>query len=307
MMRKLLFVLCLMPLAVTAFSAPVLLEGRPEAIYQRFAELQAEARQVATACGGDDAVAVIYRQIDEWVARLPREREPALDQGGDDCSTAELITTLPYCDHGSTLEATDTYTPPCDPTGTAPDVVYRFTPATNMTVSISLCGSAFNTVLHIYQQCPDVPGILVCCNDDLCGVQSCCPVVNLQASRNYYIVVDGAGTDRGDYTLNIGPQGACGNEPCPPCSVSCPSGAIAEGEGCPPGFPDNYNAGCYWFPFAATTLDCGETKCGSSYWDTAYQDHDAYIVTIHARDSLIWCMSAEFDFQMDVHQFFSAG
>lgn len=306
-MRKVLFVLCLLTCMASAYCAPLIAEANSESVYRRIAELQAEARQVAVACGGDEAVAAIFRQIEELTAGLPRNPRGSLDQGGEDCATATVVTGLPYCDAGTTVGANNDYNPLCETSSNAPDVVYVITPATTVTVSISLCGSSFNTVLHVYRPpCPLITGGPVCCNDDFCGQQSCCPAVTLLGGVTHYIVVDGAGSAAGDYVLNIGPQGACGNVECA-CIVTCPAASTPEGEGCPPGFPDNYNAGCFGFPFAATPLDCGQTICGSGYWDTTYLDHDAYIVTIHQRDSLRWCMSAEFDFQMDVHQFFSAG
>lgn len=304
-MRNVLILFCLALLPGLLWAVSQRADGGT--IYERIARLQEEARQVAASCGGDEQFEAIHRQIAELQAQLPRDNRGSLDQGGDNCATASVITTFPFCDTGTTIGAANNYTPPCVAGSNAPDVVYIFTPATNMTVSISLCGSSYNTVLYINRQfCPDIAESPVCCNDDFCGQQSCCPAINLIAGVPYYIIVDGAGTAAGNYTLHVGPQGTCGTGECP-CTVTCPTPSLSEGEGCPPGNPDNYNAGCYWFPFNATPLPCNQTICGSSYWDTAYQDHDAYIITLTQRDSLRWCMYAEFDVQMDVHQFFSAG
>lgn len=279
-------------------------------LFARIVALQEAARQVAASCGGDERMAEIVAQLSALYAELPQDRHGTLDQGGEACADAAPIDSLPFCDFGWTSEHVDDYTPPtaCG-TSSAPDVVYAYTSPIDQSVGVSLCGSGFNTILYVWEWCPGpAPAQLVCCNDDapVCAPQSCCPSVFMRAGVTYYIIVDGAGTDHGQYVLHVGPSQQCPSEPCPPCSVACPPGALAEGEGCPPAFPDYYNAGCFWSPFNATALGCGQTVCGSSYYN-GYVDHDAYIVTITQRDSLIWCMNAEFDFRMDMHQFFTAG
>ncbi|MCB1059814.1 MAG: hypothetical protein KDB65_06275 [Calditrichaeota bacterium] len=85
---------------------------------------------------------------------------------------------------------------------------------------------------------------------------------------------------------------------CYPCSagcVECPlSGtAIPEGEPCP-NYNDQYNSGCYSYPPSAVHVHCGDTICGSSYHHDL-PDWDFYEVTITSRDTLTWCVTADFD------------
>lgn len=52
------------------------------------------------------------------------------------------------------------------------DYVYAFMPATNATVSISLCNSGYDTKLIVYQSASDGQLLEVLCNDDYCNLQS---------------------------------------------------------------------------------------------------------------------------------------
>ena len=58
------------------------------------------------------------------------------------------------------------------------DVVYAFKPKESAAVSISLCGSAYDTVLALYDRVDDWSAIEeISCNDDSdCGTQSYLPV-----------------------------------------------------------------------------------------------------------------------------------
>ncbi len=308
--QRIFCVLILILSSVPLLARPTVEDASSDDLYARIADLQNQLARISAECGGEQAMLPIVDQLNALYSQLPRDREGSLDQGGDNCTDAAPIDSLPYCDFGSTIEFFDDFVPPVNcGLSTAPDVVYSYTSPTNQIVSVSLCGSSFNTILYVWELCPGPPPAnLVCCNNDgaTCAPQSCCPNVFMRAGYTYYIIIDGAGSESGDYVLHVGAPGACPNEPCPPCSVLCPTGALAEGEGCPSGYPDNYNAGCFNYPFHATTLNCGETRCGTAFWGS-HLDHDAYIVTITERDSLTWCISAEFDFIAQAHQYFSAG
>lgn len=53
------------------------------------------------------------------------------------------------------------------------DVVYAFKPASNCAVSVSLCGSAFDTRLALYSRSDDWSDLTeVACNDDYCQDRS---------------------------------------------------------------------------------------------------------------------------------------
>jgi hypothetical protein len=311
-----LAVICGLICISVSHASPMSLSQSKTSVGERIRQLQQEARQVTLSCGGEARIAEIFAQIDELNRQnpQPRHRDGALDQGGEACSDARVITALPFCDTGTTVGAVDDYAPPpnCVQNSNAPDVVYAYTPTVTQAVDVSLCGSSYNTVLHIWDGCPYTGIPPVCCNDDAgsCAPASCCPAVIMYAGQTYYIVVDGAGTASGSYILHVEPAGplGCPSGPClTNCVVNCPPGATQEGEGCPPSFPDYYNAGCYGFPFAATPISCGQTICATSYWDSLNQDHDAYIITLTQRDSLSWCIFAQFDVQIELHQYFAAG
>jgi hypothetical protein len=284
----------------------------PDNIVRQLRQLRTEATAVSEACGGAAQVQPLYDQMNALYGQLPahhRDSSP-LDQGGDDCNTATIIPSVPYCDFGDTHEYTDTYTPPaaCGPSS-SPDVVYLFIPSTTALYTISLCGSSFNTILHIYQGCPDQGLPPICCNDDApgCGLQSCCDNIQLTAGTAYYIVVDGAGTSWGAYVLHVNFAGqGCPSSPCPPCVVTCPPGGIQENESCPASSPDTINGG-HCGSFYASTLTCNSTVCGRAAYDNNGWDQDNWIVTISQPESLRWCLVAEFPVQLLLYQYVSMG
>jgi hypothetical protein len=67
---------------------------------------------------------------------------------------------------------------------------------------------------------------------------------------------------------------------CAPCSVACPPGATLENEVCDPTV-DIVNGGCNYTPFLFSTLNCGETYCGTFVANDTIRDTDWYrLVTI---------------------------
>jgi len=139
--------------------------------------------------------------------------------GGDTCATATTIVVLPYSDTASTAAENDDYDD-CWSSG-ARDVVYAFTPPSDMSVDISLCGSSFDTVLYVYEG--SCTGDELACDDDGCtsSDQSQVLGVPLRALTTYYIVVDGKdSSDDGNYTLNV-------SETTPlPAAPECPAGSM---------------------------------------------------------------------------------
>ncbi|MDG2085075.1 MAG: hypothetical protein P8K66_08975, partial [Planctomycetota bacterium] len=131
--------------------------------------------------------------------------------GGEDCASAIVIGAIPFFDIGDTCGALDDYNESCPftPTG-GRDVVYRFTPGVDITVTIDLCSSDFDTKVYLYTgSCPSIPnsGMYEVCNDDACGVngwRSQLVDINLLAGVDYFIVVDGYGaSDCGSYDLTM--------------------------------------------------------------------------------------------------------
>ena len=141
-------------------------------------------------------------------------------QGGDTCATATVIGSLPFGALGSTVGFTDDYNEVCPFTLTGGvDVVYSYTPSADVRVDISLCESAFDTKLYVYENA--CPGTVVDCNDDGCtnvagdDFRSFLPAVELLAGQTYYIVVDGySAADQGAYEITID-EAAPPPEDCP--------------------------------------------------------------------------------------------
>lgn len=130
----------------------------------------------------------------------------ALDQGSDACP-ATVIYQAPYYDEGSTVGMANDYGSTwCG--GLAADVIYEYTPAETDSYSVTLCGSNFDTVLHIREGGPCPGDSQVVCNDDYCFLTS---TVNLRmfAGHTYYIVVDGYSASSGSYRLTMGQRGEC--------------------------------------------------------------------------------------------------
>ncbi len=114
---------------------------------------------------------------------------------------------------GATSLGTVDVVPGCTTTfGTAPGVWYKFT-GDGSPVTISLCGSAYDTKLGVFTgSC----GALVCVagNDDFCGVQSQV-TFNTNGGFTYYILVTGFSTASGAYTLTRTCAPACSGTPSP--------------------------------------------------------------------------------------------
>jgi hypothetical protein len=121
--------------------------------------------------------------------------------GGETCAAATVIGALPFSDTGNTCGLVDDYFALfCGGIG-SPDSVYEYTPVSNITVNISLCGSSYDTLLHVYEN--NCSGIEMVCNDDYCGLGSRLDGVSLTSGNTYYIVVDGASGGCGDYTIYV--------------------------------------------------------------------------------------------------------
>ncbi len=125
--------------------------------------------------------------------------------GGDTCASATVVSAFPYTDAGDTCGATNDYDEVCNyPGSLSPDLVYSFTPNSACTANISLCDSAYDTKLYVYES--TCGGANFACNDDSCGVsgwRSELVGVNLTGGNTYYVVVDGYGSDCGTFNINI--------------------------------------------------------------------------------------------------------
>lgn len=158
--------------------------------------------------------------------------------GGDTLGDALPITALPFWDGGTTCGFANDYDEICPYAGsTAPDVVYRYEPLVDQSIRVDLCSSYYDTKVYVWD---GEVGYDVACDDDACGYtwQSLIFQADLQAGRTYFIVVDGYGAACGEYAIYI-------DEVVDPCFVTCPEGAVPEGEPpCQDGYVDQFNSGC---------------------------------------------------------------
>ncbi len=168
-------------------------------------------------------------------------------QGGDTIATAFVIGALPFDDTGTTVGYTHDYDEVCTYTGSlSPDVVYAYSPATNVMVDIYTCNSGYDTKIYVYDNVY-TPGAPLACNDDstICaGPAYRSYIQNLQlfAGHTYYIVVDGYGS--ASRRLRVPRPPLC-EPPRHATRCFCPPGAIVNGEPtCFDGYVDTYNAGC---------------------------------------------------------------
>ena len=212
---------------------------------------------------------------------------------GDSCDNAiPLVDSLPLVVGGNTCGYTDQYFGTCSVNGGGPDVVYSYTPATDRLVHISLCRDVtnFDTVLYVYAgDCHSAP---ITCNDFFCTtasqpgdpVVSNIPELQLTGGVTYYIVVDGAYPfNCGDYELLV--------EDTEPCIVTCPPDSVPENEPC----GDNTNGGCTSTVPVFEPLLCGETVCGTGWFDGNVRDTDWYEMDITSPATVTLTANAEFE------------
>ncbi|MFN8176843.1 MAG: hypothetical protein U0167_02895 [bacterium] len=216
-----------------------------------------------------------------------------IDQGGDTIASALPIGALPFADSGTTAGYVDNYAPTCGFANGAPDVVYSLSPTVAESVTVSLCGSAYDTELYVYE---DAQGHVLACDDDFCGLQSQV-VITALPGHTYYIIVDGYYNYSGTYTLHVALP--------PPCVVSCPAGSLLEEEPvCSDDYHDSYNGGCDTVPPIFVSLPFPwdtETVCGTYggflYAGLSYRDTDWYqiVVTTPSVFPIIWTVRGEAD------------
>jgi hypothetical protein len=214
-----------------------------------------------------------------------------IDQGGDTIASARPIDSTPFTDSGTTAGYVDNYAPNCGFAGGAPDVVYSISPAMNGALDVSLCGSAYDTELYVYQ---DGEGSIIRCNDDSCGLQSQvhAPVTS---GHTYYIIVDGYYNSSGQYAIVVNLMPGC-------CLTACPPNSVLEGEPvCGDNYLDSYNGGCGSTPpvFSAIPLVSSYTVCGQYggfyYAGLSYRDTDWYELRIPPGEShnITWTVRGE--------------
>jgi hypothetical protein len=223
--------------------------------------------------------------------------------GGEDIPNAVVIPGIPYMDTGNTCGYINDYDEWCPYSGsTSPDVVYSFSPAADVDVTLDLCNSYYDTKIYVYED-SYTPGMFYACNDDACDGPNypypyasridCLP---MYAGHEYFIVVDGYGGDCGDYELNM--------DECVPCA-DCPEGGYVEDEPfCEDDWEDIWNGGCNSTPNVFEDYPCGDpgVLCGTSgtysYYGSSYRDTDWFTVTLDVATYIEVTTIAEFPLQV---------
>ncbi|MEK6702391.1 MAG: hypothetical protein AABZ53_09020 [Planctomycetota bacterium] len=107
------------------------------------------------------------------------------------------------------------------------DIWYRYNPGCAGAVTITTCGSAFDTKIAVYNGCPVGPDSAIICNDDsaACGAGSLqsSMTFNATAGASYMVRVGGFNGATGTGTMSITNAGCL--PPTPPSNDEC-SGAI---------------------------------------------------------------------------------
>jgi hypothetical protein len=211
-------------------------------------------------------------------------------QGGDNVASATVIGALPYSNTGTTSGYLNDYDETCPFSGgTAPDVVYSYTPATSGCVSIDLCGSSYDTKVYVYENAVTLGNPFACNDDYYVSGDPCGSFVSalfglaLTGGNTYYFVVDGYGINNGNYIINVT---SCA----PSCVVECPAGAIDEDEAC----GEDLNGGCNAAVPAYTPISNGDVVCGTAWADANSRDTDWYELIIDAPKTITWSVTAEF-------------
>lgn len=114
----------------------------------------------------------------------------------------------------------------------AGDVFYSFTgDGTEQLVTVSLCGSLYDTALRIFSDCTLTNEIAF--NDDSCGLQSEVSFLS-DGTSTYIIMVEGYYTNTGDYVINLSCSEPPVYDPCAPVHTGEPNSGI--------GFSGGYSA-----------------------------------------------------------------
>ncbi|MEN6307315.1 MAG: M4 family metallopeptidase [Anaerohalosphaeraceae bacterium] len=125
----------------------------------------------------------------------------------DECVNAITITNGVSV-NGTTVHATGIDITSCT-YNDASDVWYSYTPSVGGNVTVSLCGSSYDTALSIFSACS---GSQLTCNDDACDYQSQISM-EMTAGTAYLIRVSGYGNEKGDFVLTVTSDGIGNSAP----------------------------------------------------------------------------------------------
>ncbi len=150
-----------------------------------------------------------------WETNAFQPVGPLNDSCGPLGENIPVISSVPYSHSGSTQWASDDYQGGCF-ANTAPDVFYSLRMNCDYQITISTCGSNFDTQIYVTNAACSPGGAYVICNDDFCGTQSQV-TFTAEAGEPYTICIDGYGSAWGNYVINVTgfAAGSQGNAQCP--------------------------------------------------------------------------------------------
>jgi hypothetical protein len=185
--------------------------------------------------------------------------------------------------YGSTVGAPFPAVPTCGTSNTTSGVWYRLI-GTGGPIEVNTCDPASNydTKITVFSgPC----GNLSCVggNDD-----AACPYGNLLSRVNfnsvagqvYHILVHGFSSQTGNFGLNV----ICYDP------FECPEGSIPEPEPC----GQDTNGGCNSSPPVFTNVSCGQTICGTAWFNGSTRDTDWYQLVLTQTTEVTYSGAAEF-------------
>jgi len=194
---------------------------------------------------------------------------------GDVCSAPFLIPSIPYSDARTSCGFSNDYG------YSGPDVVYKFTLATAMTLDLSLCGSPtqWDTQLSVWADGDCGTTTFIADEDGGCGSAMLSRIAPLALDPGtYYVLVDGWSGLCNNYVLDITEYVEC--------DVVCPTPSTPENEPtCYDDYVDVTNGGCNSSPNVFGAISDGETICGTNgdysvAGESGYRDTDWFTFTL---------------------------
>jgi hypothetical protein len=210
------------------------------------------------------------------------------------CANATPVNEIGALPFNTTYASPDGPGLPCGSIEGSNDVWYDYTATFTGEVTVSLCGSLYDTRLAVFTGTSCSPlGAIIACNDDYCSLQSMV-TFNVVSGSSYKILAGG-------YSLTAYGQGYLTIKP--NCIPACPPDATPENEPIIPNEgTDITNGGCNYVPFNFSPVTLGQTYCGliNTYVKAGspYRDLDWYRLDLSdATDStlLTWDVYTTFE------------
>ena len=103
---------------------------------------------------------------------------------------------------GDTSGLKNTGSASCGSSARSPDAIFRHVATQACLLTLSTCGSSYDTVLSIHSGCPPTEENELACNDDSCALQSTVGY-EVEPGESYWIRVSGYNGASGNFTLGL--------------------------------------------------------------------------------------------------------